>query len=200
MRAVHGRGAGGERRGVRRGCAGVGARRGAGFFCGAAVRDRGGLRALAEPAGGAAGASFAGSVAWRASLEEMPPFTGVHFSNELVDAFPVHLVRYSAAAMVRAPCGRADGWTCRCETRRLLERLARRPAHRGIHHGGEPGGVEVGGGGLRQAEARAGCWRSTTDFPATRYYESRAQQRNVAGVFRRMRGEPIRWPARGWPI
>ncbi len=29
----------------------------------------------------------------------MPAFTGVHFSNELVDAFPVHLVRW-----------RADGW------------------------------------------------------------------------------------------
>jgi SAM-dependent MidA family methyltransferase len=39
---------------------------------------------------------FAGKVVWRAGLEELPPFTGVHFSNELVDAFPVHLVRYRA--------------------------------------------------------------------------------------------------------
>jgi SAM-dependent MidA family methyltransferase len=37
---------------------------------------------------------FAGKVNWRDTLETLPRFTGVHFSNELVDAFPVHLVRY----------------------------------------------------------------------------------------------------------
>jgi SAM-dependent MidA family methyltransferase len=31
-------------------------------------------------------------VRWAASLAELPPFAGVHFSNELLDAFPVHLV------------------------------------------------------------------------------------------------------------
>lgn len=30
-------------------------------------------------------------VDWVSSLEELEPFTGVHFSNELIDAFPVHL-------------------------------------------------------------------------------------------------------------
>lgn len=38
-------------------------------------------------------------VQWFASLEEMPEFTGVHFSNELVDALPFHLVRSTG-----------DGW------------------------------------------------------------------------------------------
>ncbi len=40
-----------------------------------------------------------GKVRWVESLAELPPFVGVHFSNELPDAFPVHRV-------VR----RSDGW------------------------------------------------------------------------------------------
>jgi SAM-dependent MidA family methyltransferase len=32
-------------------------------------------------------------VAWHQSLEELPPFCGVHYSNELLDAFPVHRLR-----------------------------------------------------------------------------------------------------------
>ncbi len=31
-------------------------------------------------------------VRWSASLEDLPPMVGVHFSNELLDAFPIHLV------------------------------------------------------------------------------------------------------------
>ncbi len=31
---------------------------------------------------------------WAASLDAIEPFTGVHFSNELVDSFPVHRVRW----------------------------------------------------------------------------------------------------------
>jgi SAM-dependent MidA family methyltransferase len=34
-------------------------------------------------------------VAWSGSLAELPRFTGVHFSNELLDAFPVHLVAWT---------------------------------------------------------------------------------------------------------
>lgn len=33
---------------------------------------------------------FSDRVTWHASLADLPPFTGVHFSNELVDALPVH--------------------------------------------------------------------------------------------------------------
>ena len=38
------------------------------------------------------------SVEWFGSVEELPPFTGAHFSNELLDAFPIHLVRSDGAA------------------------------------------------------------------------------------------------------
>ena len=38
--------------------------------------------------------AFAGKVAWVKALEDLPSFVGVHFSNELLDAMPVHwLVR-----------------------------------------------------------------------------------------------------------
>jgi SAM-dependent MidA family methyltransferase len=33
-------------------------------------------------------------VDWVSSLSAMPPFRGVHFSNELVDAFPVHVIEW----------------------------------------------------------------------------------------------------------
>ena len=35
---------------------------------------------------------LAGKVSWGRSLDELAPFTGVHFSNELLDATPVHLI------------------------------------------------------------------------------------------------------------
>ena len=34
-------------------------------------------------------------VRWAASLEELPRFTGVHFSNELIDALPVHRIAWA---------------------------------------------------------------------------------------------------------
>ena len=41
----------------------------------------------------------AGKIRWAPSLAELPAFAGVHFSNELPDAFPVHRI-----------VQRADGW------------------------------------------------------------------------------------------
>lgn len=35
-------------------------------------------------------------VRWTDSLDALPSFTGVHFSNELLDAFPTHLIHYDA--------------------------------------------------------------------------------------------------------
>ncbi len=46
----------------------------------------------------AALAEFADKIEWHPSLSETPPFHGVHFSNELLDALPVHLVRWDGAA------------------------------------------------------------------------------------------------------
>ncbi|MEA3187558.1 MAG: hypothetical protein QOD99_1388 [Chthoniobacter sp.] len=37
---------------------------------------------------------FAEQISWRDSMAELEPFCGVHFSNELLDAFPVHCVRF----------------------------------------------------------------------------------------------------------
>jgi SAM-dependent MidA family methyltransferase len=35
---------------------------------------------------------FAGKVTWRESLRDLEPFSGVHFSNELLDSMPVRLI------------------------------------------------------------------------------------------------------------
>jgi SAM-dependent MidA family methyltransferase len=78
---------------------------------------------------------FAGKTQWVASLEEMESFCGVHFSNELLDAMPVHLLKAAGE-------GEARRWHERCVERtscgftfvdrpvtdvRLLERLAKIP-------------------------------------------------------------------------
>ncbi|MDP9290873.1 MAG: SAM-dependent methyltransferase [Verrucomicrobiota bacterium] len=39
-------------------------------------------------------AAFADKTRWARSISELQPFCGVHFSNELLDAMPVHLVRF----------------------------------------------------------------------------------------------------------
>lgn len=39
-----------------------------------------------------------GNVSWRESIAGLKPFSGVHFSNELIDAMPVHLVRFAGAS------------------------------------------------------------------------------------------------------
>ncbi|MDQ6623748.1 MAG: SAM-dependent methyltransferase [Verrucomicrobiota bacterium] len=39
--------------------------------------------------------AFDGQVEWCATLDELPPFSGVHFSNELIDSMPVHLVKWN---------------------------------------------------------------------------------------------------------
>lgn len=48
----------------------------------------------------AALAEFKERVEWRKSLEDLTPFCGVHFSNELLDAMPVHLVKWTGAEWV----------------------------------------------------------------------------------------------------
>ena len=35
---------------------------------------------------------YEGKIEWRDSIDALEPFTGVHFSNELLDAMPVHLI------------------------------------------------------------------------------------------------------------
>ena len=43
-------------------------------------------------------AALGGKVRWVASLAELEPFSGVHFSNELIDALPIHAVRWTGEA------------------------------------------------------------------------------------------------------
>jgi SAM-dependent MidA family methyltransferase len=40
-------------------------------------------------------AAFESRVSWCRSLNELEPFCGIHFSNELLDAMPVHVVRWT---------------------------------------------------------------------------------------------------------
>ena len=53
-------------------------------------------------------AAFADRVVWSASLDELEPFTGVHFSNELLDAMPVHLVRWAGTEWHERHVGGTD--------------------------------------------------------------------------------------------
>ncbi len=77
-------------------------------------------------------AEFAAKVEWRPSLDELPPFHGVHFSNELLDALPVHLVKWTGSAWHERHVTLAgDALTVvdlPLADSRLAERLARIPS------------------------------------------------------------------------
>ena len=46
---------------------------------------------------------FEDKVEWRDSIDALEPFTGVHFSNELLDAMPVHIIVSQCRTDVGAP-------------------------------------------------------------------------------------------------
>jgi len=55
-------------------------------------------------------------VSWTTSLEELPGFSGIHLSNELLDAFPVHSLRWDGTHwQEECVCrnGEELGWTTR---------------------------------------------------------------------------------------
>ncbi|MGZ5023895.1 MAG: class I SAM-dependent methyltransferase [Chthoniobacterales bacterium] len=55
---------------------------------------------------------FAGKVEWYHSLGQLASFRGVHFSNELLDAMPVHLVKWSGTEWLeRGVTETADGFS-----------------------------------------------------------------------------------------
>jgi SAM-dependent MidA family methyltransferase len=62
---------------------------------------------------------FSGKLAWIKSLAEMEPFSGVHFSNELLDAMPVHLI--SGTASERQNAAHRAAATADWEERRVAE-------------------------------------------------------------------------------
>jgi SAM-dependent MidA family methyltransferase len=45
-------------------------------------------------------AEFEDKIEWRASINSLDPFTGVHFSNELLDSMPVRLIGHSKEKLV----------------------------------------------------------------------------------------------------
>ena len=52
---------------------------------------------------------FEGKVVSHNSLDDLPPFRGVHFSNELIDAMPVHLVRWTGAEWTERHVTKSNG-------------------------------------------------------------------------------------------
>jgi SAM-dependent MidA family methyltransferase len=52
---------------------------------------------------------FRDKVAWEKSLADLEPFCGVHFSNELLDAMPVHLIRREADSEWQERCVAESG-------------------------------------------------------------------------------------------
>jgi len=77
---------------------------------------------------------FGEKVGWRGTLEGLPRYKGVHFSNELVDAFPVHLARFRSGEWrelyVTEPVQRPGelGWKEEpVRSAALLEELAEAP-------------------------------------------------------------------------
>ena len=52
---------------------------------------------------------FGDKVGWSGSVDELEAFTGVHFSNELLDAMPVHLLSYRDAAWQEKFVGLHEG-------------------------------------------------------------------------------------------
>jgi len=76
--------------------------------------------------------SFAESVTWVASPADLAPFTGVHFSNELLDAFPVHLLTWTGTEWLeRHVTAEGDAFVftdAPLSSPALCEHLARLPA------------------------------------------------------------------------
>ncbi|MBA3882157.1 MAG: SAM-dependent methyltransferase [Chthoniobacterales bacterium] len=52
---------------------------------------------------------FAHQMLWSDSLDLLEPFCGVHFSNELLDALPVHVVRWNGTEWTERHVGEAKG-------------------------------------------------------------------------------------------
>ena len=69
---------------------------------------------------------FAGQVAWFASLEEMPEVAGIVFANELLDAMPVHVLRWRAGQWLEAKVSIANDQLTWCDA--VLEHDLGQPA------------------------------------------------------------------------
>ena len=72
-------------------------------------------------------AEFNGRVTWEDSVADLTPFRGVHFSNELIDAMPVHLVKWTGTEWLERHVSAVDDkfefLDLPLSTNRLEERL-----------------------------------------------------------------------------
>jgi SAM-dependent MidA family methyltransferase len=57
---------------------------------------------------------FSPKITWVPSVEELQPFTGIHLSNELLDAFPVDSLRWSGTAWEEECVESGEGELIRC--------------------------------------------------------------------------------------
>ena len=73
------------------------------------------------------------NVSWIASLADLPDFSGIHLSNELLDAFPVHSLRWDGSDWLEeSVCrnGEELGWTgCPITDPELSQAAAHLPTH-----------------------------------------------------------------------
>ena len=138
---------------------------------------------------------FPGKVNWTASLEELPRFAGVHFSNELIDSFPVHLVRFSRGEWRELYVTEKLRWTEGPVTNpAILERLAAAPRLEGYT-------TEVNLDAERWAEALASKvergWVIAIDygFPRDRYYGPERKQGTLQCYAKHTKGlDPLAKP------
>jgi len=118
---------------------------------------------------------FAGKVTWRTGLAELPRFSGVHFSNELIDAFPVRLVRFRRGKWREMYVTPELEWRELPAEKGLIERLEDVPRLEGYT-------TEVNLDAPRWAEALASKidrgWVVAIDygFPRERYYTPERRQ------------------------
>ena len=133
-------------------------------------------------------------VEWRGGLEELEPFQGVHFSNELADAMPVHLVRFAGGEWKeRFVDWRDDGFewmdgpVSSEKLRRHLEKLPANPGENYI--------TEINLDALEWMEAlsprlSAGyVLIADYGYPRTVYYESGRNTGTLACYFKHQRGD-----------
>jgi SAM-dependent MidA family methyltransferase len=72
---------------------------------------------------------FRSRIRWFRSLEECPPFEGVHYSNELPDAFPVRVLRRMAEGWAELGVGWTDSGFTWVERAGPSELVSRESAH-----------------------------------------------------------------------
>ena len=81
--------------------------------------------------------AFTGKVSWAESVEQLDPFSGAFFSNELIDAFPVHLIAWSGEGWSeRRVVTEGEGFAFKMEPARdpeLVRRIASLPRRSGSY-------------------------------------------------------------------